>query len=156
MKITVLAYADNPPRGWNGESMRVVAITMVVLLSLLGLQPATASAQDDASARAKILGFMAKSGIRANESDVSIRLVDLNGDGKSEALLVFKGQMHCGNRGCAANVLDLRGAEARSVGDFIATTLEVLPSSTNGWRDLSLNGNRMIFQNGEYKSTVRR
>lgn len=89
---------------------------------------------------------------RSSESkpNISLNLVDLNGDGIPEALVRVESPNDCGSRGCTAYALDLTGTTARSIGDFTAQTLTVLPTKTGAWRDLSLNGVKMVFQGGKY------
>jgi hypothetical protein len=78
--------------------------------------------------------------------------VDLNGDGIPEALARIESPFSCGSHGCAAYILDLSGPTARSIGDFIAFSLEVLPTKTGAWRDVSVNGFKQVFQAGKYVS----
>lgn len=83
---------------------------------------------------------------------VFLTLVDLNGDGIPEALARIESPASCGTRGCTAYVLDLSGPTARSIGDFTAQSLKVLPTKTGAWRDVSLNGIKQVFQAGKYMS----
>ena len=104
---------------------------------------------------AKVSGFIREwdegSGLGAS-SKGSVQCVELNGQGPREALIVLdEPSSNCGARGCVVFVVDLSGSKARSLGDFIGTSLEPLRTSAAGWRDLSLNGTRMTFQNGVYK-----
>jgi hypothetical protein len=113
-----------------------------------------AVAQDDAALRAKVTRYtttwLRDGGMPAGKRDTAVRFLDLNGDGRPEALVIINSPDTCGARGCTAFALDLRGAEARSIGDFTAQTLDALPTMTNGWRDLSLNGHRVTFHGGRY------
>jgi hypothetical protein len=83
---------------------------------------------------------------------VFLDLVDLNGDGIPEALARIESPYSCGTRGCTAYVLDLSGSAARSIGDFTAHSLKVLPTKTGEWRDVSVNGIKQAFQAGKYVS----
>jgi hypothetical protein len=119
------------------------------------------NASDAAIQRAKVARFVNRDMAAANLSaprdlKTELEFVDLDGDGVDEALLILRSQQTCGSRGCTAYVLDLHRAEARNIGDFTAEVLKALPTRTNGWRDLSLNGQRMTFRNGRYRSAARR
>ena len=81
---------------------------------------------------------------------ISLKLIDLNGDGILEGLAAVISQMQCGSHGCAACVLDLRGPTARSIGDFIAFDVVPLKSKSGSWLDISINGHRQKFQSGKY------
>jgi hypothetical protein len=109
---------------------------------------------DSGAYRAKAMAFLAPDigDARSNGSNdkVVLNLVDLNGDGVPEALARIEGLSSCGSRGCAAYVLDLSGPTARSIGDFIAHSLEVLPTKTGAWRDVSVDGYKQTFHEGKY------
>lgn len=115
-----------------------------------------ASAEDEAALRAKVSryvkGWVRSTGIKgAKYPKVILKLVDLNGDGTPEALVVLQGLTYCGMRGCSAFVLDLRGPSARSIGDFIAFTIDAHPGRTGGWRDIVIGGrHRIRYKNGKY------
>lgn len=134
--------------------------TGAVVLAMLIAAPPPAGAQNEATQRAKVTRYvdtwLREAGMPAAKRNIQIKLVDLNDDRRPEALVIVNGLDTCGARGCTAFALDLRGAEARGIGYFTAQTLEPLSTSTHGWRDLSLNGFRVIFQDGQYKSTGRR
>ena len=95
-----------------------------------------------------------EAGLPLNKTEVSIQLVDLNGDGTPEALGIVRDSTWCGSGGCTAFALDLSGPVARSIGEFLAVKLEALSSRTNGWRDISQHsrgvGRRLHFRGGQY------
>ena len=81
---------------------------------------------------------------------MEVAFVELNGEEPPEALLFLEG-LWCGARGCHAIILDLSGTEAREIGRFIAVAIpEPLATETNGWRDVAISGNPMVFRDGEY------
>ena len=130
-------------------------IVLMVAMAAAGLSTDATAAQSEAALRAKVdrfvKDFVRSSGIKgAKYPSVTVKFVDLNSDGTAEALVIIKGAMFCGARGCSAFALDLRGAKARSLGDFTAATLSALPSKSSGWRHISLNGYRMTYRNGKY------
>jgi len=143
----------------NSNTRRATRLAAGALIAIATGIAATApamTAQSNATLRAKVQRFVADfvrtSGVRgARPPRHSTKFVDLNGDGTPEALVVLQGALFCGARGCSAWVLDLRGTKARSIGDFTAATLDVLPSRTGRWRDISLNGVRMRYRNGRYR-----
>ena len=65
-------------------------------------------------------------------ANFSIQLVDLNGDGVPEALVIDTSPDSCGSHGCAANILDLTGPKARSMADLLGFDLKALSSKTGG------------------------
>lgn len=67
--------------------------------------------------------------------------VDLNGDGSDEVLAWVAGPMVCGSGGCGLYVLTPVGDSWRVVTQtsVTQTPIGVLPTSTNGWRDLAVS-----------------
>jgi hypothetical protein len=122
----------------------------------LFLLPCTPTFAFDSSYRAKAMACLAQDITDARSSGsnpkVFLNLVDLNGDGIPEALARMESPDSCGTRGCPAYVLDLGGPTARSIGDFTAHSLTVLPTKTGAWRDVSVNGFKQVFQAGKYMS----
>ena len=101
--------------------------------------------------RAKAMAFLMQD-LDDKNPNISLDLVDLNGDGIPEALASIESPSECGTRGCTAYVLDLSGPTARSMGDFIAQSLTRLPTKTGAWQDVALNGVKMSFHAGRYIS----
>ena len=132
---------------------RLMALASLFLIaqSVAAQQVPNAPAANTAAYRAKAMAFL-KQGDAGSGSNRKyfVDLVDLNGDGIPEALARVESFEDCGSRGCAAYVLDLTGPTARSMGDFIAQSLKVLPSKTGGWTDVSLNGHKKVFRAGKY------
>jgi hypothetical protein len=109
--------------------------------------------------RAKVLRYIddwlkAQNAPDTPDPSMELQFVDLDGDGVSEALAIMREDLQCGATGCPAFVLDLREAKARSLGDFFANILKVLPTSTNGWRDLSVDGKHLTFRDGRYREAA--
>lgn len=144
----------------DGRQRRIPAATSVVALGwLLITAAATAAAQDitklnEAALRVKVAQFVAaweqSAGMPPGKPQMTIQFVDLNGDGRPEALTVLQGLDYCGSIGCTAFILDLADAKARSIGDFTAQSLKPLGSKTNGWQDIAVNDRRVTFANGRY------
>src|SRR3954454_23504790 len=137
------------------RSMTFMAVVLHALSASAQQMPKTPQQPVDMGAyRAKAMAFLADDIADARGSGsnpkVSLTLVDLNGDGIPEALTRIESPGSCGTRGCTACVLDLSGPSARSIGDFIAHSLEPLPTKTGAWRDVSVNGFKQAFHAGKY------
>jgi hypothetical protein len=114
-----------------------IAALAAIIGCLIPLSRVDAQGTTDAAARKKVEQFLGPD----SQGKATIHFVDLNGDGAPEAIVIRSGPEDCGSHGCSANVLDLRGAAAKDIGDFIAFDLQPLSSQTRGWRDITLTGN---------------
>lgn len=148
----------------EGERRILTANRVVALGCLLVTAAAPVAGQDitklnEAALRVKVAQFVAafaqSSGIPRGKPQTVTQFVDLNGDGRLEALTVIQDLPFCGASGCTAFVLDLTGTKARSIGDFFGESLKPLASKTNGWQDLSVDGHRATFANGKYGPATR-
>ncbi|MBI3895052.1 MAG: hypothetical protein HY313_03885 [Acidobacteria bacterium] len=76
-------------------------------------------------------------------ADLEIRyyaaFIDLNDDGKKEAIVHLVGTPMCGSGGCTTLVLKPEGEGFKIVGDIVAASapIRVLQKSSHGWRSLS-------------------
>jgi hypothetical protein len=135
-------------QGHLDRLVAVAALAAVMGSCLTPLSEADAEGTTDAAAKKKVEQFLG-AGLPGK---ATVHFVDLNGDGVPEALVISNDQQDCGTRGCAANVLDLRGPTAKDIGDFIAFDLQPLSSRTRGWRDISMfgsgNSKRVVRFNG--------
>lgn len=70
----------------------------------------------------------------------SVAFVDLNRDGKQEAIVYLSGRGWCGTGGCRALILTPYGTSYKVLTQTTITGLpiRVLNSETNGWHDLSV------------------
>ena len=66
-------------------------------------------------------------------------LIDLNGDGRHEAVVLMDGPDWCGSGGCSLWVLTPRGRSWRMVtqATIMNPPIRVLPSRSHGWSELS-------------------
>lgn len=80
-----------------------------------------------------------------------IQGVDLDGDGRVDAIVLMDHPYSCGSAGCAVHVFISEGSRLRRVGEFLANEVEPVTTSTEGWRDLSVNGRRWALQDGRYR-----
>ena len=73
------------------------------------------------------------------DASFSAAFVDLNGDGRRDALVLVSGPGWCGTGGCQFYVLEHRGDRYRLKGRMPTTKapISVLNHSTNGWRDIA-------------------
>ena len=127
----------------------------VVVLATLVFGAGTGFAQDpalDAKVGAFTTDFFRSAGMPVpDDLRIERQLVDLGGSATPEGLVVLRSSMACGTMGCSAFILDLEGAAARSIGDFIATGFSPLDSRTNGWRDVGMGPAVLQFDNGAYQ-----
>jgi hypothetical protein len=117
---------------------------LALLLSLTA--PALA---DDAAVRTFLKTHLLAADATADfsNSTVSVGYADLDGDGVDEAIAYLSGPYWCGSGGCGAYVLKAAGDTYQVVTETSVTQLPigVLPTSSNGWRDLyvSVSGGGM-------------
>ena len=90
-----------------------------------------------------------------NGQSARLRLqsADLNGDGRSDVIALMDHPFSCGSRGCAVHVFVVEGSRLRRVGDILAQEVTPAATSTAGWRDLSVNGQRWTMQDGQYRAS---
>ena len=98
-----------------------------------------AGGHSEASVRAYLANRLAD---RADYPDTRYALawVDLNGDGRNEAVVRITGQGVCGSGGCKMYVLSPHGGRWSLVARMTVTQLpiRVLDSRSHGWRDLGV------------------
>lgn len=82
---------------------------------------------------------------------LEMQSIDLNGDGRADVIVLMDHPFSCGSGGCAVHVFVSEGIQLRRVGDILANKVEPAVTSTDGWRDLSVNGRRWTMQNGQYR-----
>jgi hypothetical protein len=66
--------------------------------------------------------------------------LDLNGDGKNEAIVYLEGRWWCGSGGCPTLILSPEASSYRLVAKIIITRppIRVLTTTSNGWHNLSV------------------
>ncbi len=79
--------------------------------------------------------------LKAEGSRVYLGLVDLNADGKDEAIAYVSGPYWCGSGGCDYIILTPEGDSWREVGETSVSRLPigVLETTSNGWKDLAIS-----------------
>jgi hypothetical protein len=115
--------------------MRKLHVLMVIA-SALGLSVAQPGRnQDDASVRRFLKGF---------DNDLNGRFIaafaDLNGDGKTEAIVHLTSNAWCGTGGCTTLVLARDGDSWRILTEISITRLpiRVLMTKSSGWRSIAV------------------
>ena len=120
----------------------LIVVPMVSCFAQAQRQPATPSSTSEDSLR----GFL-QDYVRGNDSDVDKTtryfhtFVDLNGDGKDEAIVYLTGREWCGSGGCFTLILTREGASWRFVSKITITRppIRVLASSSHGWHSISVS-----------------
>jgi hypothetical protein len=134
--------------------VRGLAIGAACLIAAPGWAGAGGS---EPSAHALALGFFAQEIEDATRFDgrrpgIRIDLVDLNGDGCAEAIVVFRSAFLGGARGCSTHVLDMSFDPPREAGGMLTCGVAPAPGRTNGWRDLrSDDGGRWAYRGAKYE-----
>jgi hypothetical protein len=118
--------------------MRRAALLLVSLL----VWPAGSLAQSprDDALRAFLQSTFADA--RAEWADTSYvsAFVDLNGDGRDEALVSLQSGLFCGSGGCALYIYTPQGASWRQVAELtiVNAPVRLLNTHNRGWRDLAV------------------
>jgi hypothetical protein len=76
----------------------------------------------------------------ADDTSYVSGFVDLNDDGREEAIVYLKGGSWCGSGGCTTLILAPKGPSYRIVTKITITRppIRVLTSKSNGWHDISV------------------
>ena len=103
-------------------------------------QPATASSDSESSLKTFLRAYLRERFPSPGEDTrYASAFVDLDGDGKSEAIVFLMGSFWCGTAGCNMFVLAPHGASWRVVGRILGSSdpIRVLHTRSNGWRNIS-------------------
>jgi hypothetical protein len=127
----------NTPRAW------IVVSVFLIRTGLAEAQPAVPSSAAEQSLK-KFLQDYVKEKERRFDYDKTTRysdaLVDLDGDGKKEAIIYLVGRTLCGSGGCPTLVL-VRTGDSWKILKYITITrppIRVLSSTSHGWHDISV------------------
>ena len=138
-----LALLDTDPRMVQSIQMRA-AFAAVFVLTLPSLLDAKPHASEDAQFRAWLTHDLKHSREFADDADLQnlvygYALVDLNGDGKNEAVVWAGDANWCGSSGCVLHIFvhPKSGWQYFSMGVNTRLPIRVLSSRTHGWHDLS-------------------
>jgi hypothetical protein len=133
---------------------RACAIAAVCLVAAPGWACAGGS---EPSAHALALGYFAQDIEDATRFDgrrpgIRIDLVDLDGDGCADAIVVFRSAFLGGARGCSTHVLDMGFDPPREAGGMLTCGVVPVAGRTNGWLDLrSDDGGRWAYRGARYE-----
>ena len=151
---------QSPP--WKGrmgrpQTERPMKPTLILFLTLLVGPALAGSHQAPLDVQARVVDALADDMRAAEESDgvpahLEFRMVDLNGDGRPEVIVQLLHPFHCGSRGCAMFVFDLTSQRPRSLADIIASEVKPARTTSNGWRDILVDGRRWTFRQGRYRA----
>jgi len=79
-------------------------------------------------------------------------LLDLNDDGRDEAIVLLTGEQVCGSGGCPIEVETPRNGRWSALSEIVMTSppIQVLPTKHHGWRDIAVWNIK-----GQFESAVR-
>lgn len=112
-----------------------------MVIAMLALSAALAATPADAQRRS-LRAFLHHQ--LESEQDPSLRydaaFVDLDGDGRDEAVVYLTGNSVCGSGGCDLHIYTPKGRSWREVSALSISRppIEVLPTRTRGWRDIAV------------------
>ena len=120
------------PRAW------IVVSVFLIPICLVHAQPSSAAEQS----LKKFLQDYVKDPRLDDEKTIWYfdAFVDLNGDGKKEAIVYLIGRAWCGSGGCNTLILARDGASWRVVSHITITRppIRVLSSTSHGWHDIGV------------------
>jgi len=79
-------------------------------------------------------------------NDINTTSFDLNGDGQKEIFAVNSNPSWCGNAGCESKIYTRKDGKWEEVLGFLGGEVQVVGSSTVGWRDINITPDRERFQ----------
>jgi hypothetical protein len=140
------------PRGTLPGAM-IVAFLLALVAASAGAQGVRQSgdalvAQVEAELQRDISDARAMNG---EAPAIRIQRVDLNGDGRLDAIARVEHPFTCGSGGCAVHVFVSDAGRLRRVGSFLAHEASVAATITSGWRDLAVHGRRWVFAGDRYR-----
>lgn len=138
------------------ETKPMKPLPALLALSALALPALAGSHQAPLDVQARVVEALADDMRAAEESDgvpahLEFQMVDLNRDGRPEVIVQLLHPFHCGSRGCAMFIFDLTSQRPRSLADILASEVKPARTSSNGWRDLLVDGRRWTFRQGRYR-----
>ncbi len=158
---------DMPP----AQTLRTISLVAIAVMCAAGGPSSSENGQRasaEASLRASLQNYVSNRWGRPDgDTNYTAKFVDLNGDGRSEAVVLVAGQYWCGTGGCPLWVLTPRGRSWRMVtqAPIVRAPVRLLPSRSHGWSDLSamlrVDGTQPLYEarlavNGRLNPTITR
>jgi len=149
----------------SAQTLRSVSLAAVAVLCAAGA-PSSSETVVHASLRASLQTYVSNRWGQADgDTNYTARFVDLNGDGRSEAVVLVSGRNWCGTGGCPLWVLTPRNGSWSMVtqAPIVRAPIRLLPSRSRGWSDLSamlrVDGARPLYEarlsvNGRLNPTI--
>lgn len=138
----------------QGRLLTAAVAVGLILLSPMALlaQSGSRSAGDQSLRHALQSRVLEREGPDADQGDTraSIALVDLDGDGQTEAITLVSGRAWCGTGGCSLWVLRREAGGWRMVGQTatVLAPVRVLDTRSLGWRDIGVTERFDAVQRG--------
>ena len=119
-----------------------ICLTNCIMSSFVSAQPPSKAGQTaEASLKSFLQSYLGKPESKEDEDDqYLVAWVDLNDDGKQEAVVYVYGPSWCGSGGCVTLVLAPNEATYRLLTKMTVTRLpiRVMPEKSHGWHDISV------------------
>ena len=142
----IMFTSDWVRSGFRAETIKAfvvfICLTNCVLPSFgWAQQPTKTAPTAEASLKSFLQSYLGKPESKDDEdAQYLVAWVDLNDDGKQEAVVYVWGPSWCGSGGCVTLVLTPNGATYRLVTRMTVTRLpiRVMPEKSHGWHDISV------------------
>jgi hypothetical protein len=133
---------------WSGEAFTSAktmshftrrALLLVLFILHLGAAAQSPTAED--SLKIFLQGALRRPGLNDDKTtQYSVAFVELNDEGKNEAIVYLTGQSWCGSGGCVALILSLEGPSYKVVTKITVarTPIRVLKAKSKGWHNLGI------------------
>lgn len=127
----------------SAQTLRMLSLVAVGVMCAAGGPSSSENgqrAEAEASLRASLQNYVSNRWGRPDgDTNYTAKFVDLNGDGRSEAVVLVSGQYWCGTGGCPLWVLTPRNSSWSMVtqAPIVRAPIRLLPSRSRGWSDLS-------------------
>ena len=123
----------------GSQLIALVALTVGNCLPFYVMYPAKSSGQGDTSARKSLRVFLDTFDSHLKDRYDAV-FVDLNGDGKAEAIVYLKSKDWCGSGGCTTLILARDGDSWKLLTKISITRppIRVLAGKSSGWRSIGV------------------
>ena len=135
-----------PQTSSPGDMLKYMRVAIVLVISMAAI-PVLAFGPQESTDNSRTAALKKFIQARARQIDTeldettrfSYAFVDLNGDGKDEAIVHVTGRSWCGTGGCQLYILTSDGSSYRFVARIPATRppIRVLEKTNHGWQNIS-------------------